>query len=216
MLFDYHVHSKFSVSDSFSEVDDIIEAAQKAGLGALAISDHNEVEGSMQAVESAPKGLIVIPSTEVSSSDGHIVGLGVSKRIGEYMSAEDTIAEIHKMGGIAIAAHPYDSFRSGVGDLSWKLDFDAVEINGHCLYGNSKAKKMAEKHSKPLVGGSDAHIVEDIGSIATELDGSGQKEIFDNIRLGECKPSYQRNRASMKMSILADKVVRRYRMLLNK
>jgi predicted metal-dependent phosphoesterase TrpH len=208
MLFDHHIHSRYSYLDSDSDVGDIVSYSEKIGLGGIAISDHNEIQGSVELMGMDTK-LIRVPSLEISSADGHIVALGISEIIERDLSAEETIGRIHDKGGLAIAAHPYDTFRHGLKDLCWRLDIDAVEINGHCLYGNSKAKKAAQRHGKPLVGGSDAHSLRDIGAIATEVGGKDAKGILENIKKGECKVVYRRNLASMKASIMADKIVRR-------
>lgn len=209
MLFDFHIHSKYSVYDSASEIGDIIEKARKKGLGAIAVSDHDEIRGSLEAAKHSGRGLIVITSTEVGSADGHIIALGVKERIEPGLPAEETVRRIHKLDGIAIAAHPYDRLRSGVGDLCWKLDFDAVEINSHCLYGNGDAEEAARKHGKPLVGGSDAHAVSEIGTVCTEVEGRTADEIIGNIKAGRCGVVYTRNLISLKANVLTGKITRR-------
>ncbi len=211
MLFDHHIHSKYSTGESTSEIPDILDVARRVGLGGVAISDHNQIRGSLEAVSRySTHGLVVIPSVEISSSDGHIVGLGLKELVERDLTAEETIEKIHRAGGLAIAAHPYDKFRSGVGDLSWRLEFDAIEINGHCLYGNRKARDMARRHGKPLVGGSDAHALGDIGSVATEVDGNTPGEILQNIQEGRCKAVYRVPPSLLKARVLLDKVQRRY------
>jgi predicted metal-dependent phosphoesterase TrpH len=210
MLFDLHIHSKYSVHDCLEEISDIIETAKKAGLSGIAICDHNSIEGSREALSIAPKGLLIIPGVEVSSADGHIICLGVEENIKRDQSAEKTIKRVHELGGIAIAAHPYDAFRRGVGDLSYKLDFDAIEVNGHCLWGNAKAAKAAIEHGKPLVAGSDAHALNGIGAIATETEAKTVAELINNIKTGNCEPRLRKNKASLKISILADKICRKY------
>ena len=209
MLFDHHIHSSYSVLDSSSGVEDIIKTAREIGLGAIAVSDHDAIEGSLMATRLAPKGLIVIPSMEISSADGHIVGLGIREKVERYLPAKETVDRIHKLGGLAIAAHPYDTVRHGVGDLCWKLPFDAIEINGHCLYGNGKAERIAAKHKKPLVGGSDAHSIGEIATICTDVEGKDAKEVLENIKKGRCKVVYRKNLVSLKASILTGKVSRR-------
>ena len=211
MLFDPHIHSKYSIYDSASEVGDIIDKARELGLGAIAISDHDEIQGSLKAVGSPGKGLIAVSSTEVGSADGHILALGVKERIEPGLSAEETVKIIHKLGGLAIAAHPYDTLRSGVGDLCWKLDFDAIEVNGHCLYGNGDAEDAAKKHRRPLIGGSDAHALDEIANICTEVEGKTAEEILGNIKAGRCSVVYRKGVFSLKASILAGKVSRKLR-----
>ncbi len=210
MLFDHHIHSKYSALDSASEIGDIITSARERGLGGIAVSDHDEITGSLIAAKRSSDDLIIIPSVEISSADGHIIGFGIKKKIEAALSAEETIRRIHHLGGIAIAAHPYDVFRHGVKDLCWKLDFDAIEVNGHCLYGNREAERAAREHKKPLVGGSDAHALGGIGVIATEVNGNGADEIMQNIMEGKCRPVYCRNRISLKTSIITDKIFRKY------
>jgi len=216
MLFDLHVHSRYSVRDSTSDITEILLRAVDVGLNGVAVTDHNAVQGSLDALELAKreefKGLMVIPGIEVSSLDGHIVCLGVTEVIARDMGAEETIERAHELGGIAIAAHPYDRFRSGVGDLCHELDFDAVEINGHCLWGNSKAAEAAKKHDRPLVGGSDAHSISGIGTIVTKTreEISELEDLFDDIKSGRCKPIKRKNHLAHKAYIIADKVARQY------
>ncbi len=206
MLFDHHVHSKYSVRDSRSEINDIIEVAKGTGLGGVSISDHDAIEGSLKASKRSSKEFVIIRSMEVSSLDGHIIALGVKKRVERDMSAKETIDAIHKQGGIAIAAHPYDSFRRGVGDLTFELDFDAIEINGHCLRGNGQAESIAKEHGIPLVGGSDAHSLSGIGAICTSVEGKTSKEVLENIKKGKCHPVQRKHDAILKTEIIIDKI----------
>ena len=209
MLFDLHIHSKYSSLDSVTEIEDIIESAKRVGMGAIAISDHDVIEGSLKAAKLSSKELIIIPSMEISSLDGHIIGLGIRELVRRDLPAAETVERIHALGGLAIAAHPYDTLRRGVGDLSWKTGFDAIEVNGHCLYGNSRAEGEAKKHGKPVVGGSDAHSANEVGIICTRVDGKSANEILGNIRKGLCNPVYKRNLVSLKTSVLAGKLSRR-------
>lgn len=210
MIFDLHIHSKYSTLDSMSEIPDIIETARNIGLNGIAVTDHDVIAGSLEALRYSPKDLLIIPGMEVSSLDGHIVALGVRQKIAPDLPAEETVDKIHDVCGIAIAAHPYDKFRHGVRDLCYELDFDAIEINGHCLMGNTKTGKIAKREGKPLTGGSDAHSLNGIGAIATEVEGNSMEEIFDNIRSGLCKPVFGRNKFKHKVSIITDKISRRY------
>ncbi len=213
MLFDHHIHSKHSALDSVSEICDIIEVAKGLGLGGIAVSDHDTIEGSLQAAKSSSKEFLIVPSMEISSADGHIVGLGVRREVEPHLPARETVERIHAQGGLAIAAHPYDMLRQKVGDLCWKLDFDAVEINGHCIRGNGRAEEAAREHGIPLVGGSDAHSLGDIGSIVTEVEAGSEKELLGALKGGECRPIYIRGKARLKAEIVADRIARKCRQL---
>jgi len=170
MRLDIHVHSCFS--DGVPTPREIVERCKKIGLSGVAITDHDVIEGSLEALKYASRDFTVIPGLEVSSTEGHILALGVKEKIDAGLSAYDTIRIIHKMGGIAVAAHPYDSWRKGVGDLILSLPFDAVEvINGH-TFGNTKNPvEMAGKAKLPTVGGTDAHSLHEIGNVSINVDG---------------------------------------------
>ena len=89
MKFDPHIHSVYS-GDSRSEVIDILIQAEKKGLDAIAISDHNEIKGSRLA-RSYGGSIIVVPSIEISSDKGHILGLGVDEIIPKGLSAVEKL-----------------------------------------------------------------------------------------------------------------------------
>lgn len=165
MRFDIHVHSCFS--DGVPTPRQIVEHCRRIGLNGVAITDHDAIEGSLEAMKYASSDFTVIPGVEVSAKEGHILALGVKKQVESRLSAEETVRRIHELGGIAIAAHPYDRFRSGVGDLIMKIDFDAVEVvNGH-TFGNTKnPREMALKARLPMVGGTDAHSLSEIGNVS--------------------------------------------------
>ena len=110
MKFDPHIHSVYS-GDSRSEVIDILIEAEKKGLDAIAISDHNEIEGSRLA-RSYGGNIIVVPSIEISSDKGHILGLGVDEIIPKGLSAVETVDRIHDAGGLAIVPHPFSYYAS--------------------------------------------------------------------------------------------------------
>jgi len=81
MIFDLHIHSKYSTLDCFVEVDDIIKRAKARGLNGIAICDHDKIRGSLEALKYSSKEFLVIPGSEVSSDDGHILALGVKEVI---------------------------------------------------------------------------------------------------------------------------------------
>lgn len=175
---DTHVHTCFS-HDSLADPVEMVRSAARRGLAGIAITDHNTMEGSRKGIEAAsrliregkiPATFFVIPGEEVSSSDGHIIGLFLKREIASGMGADRTIDEIHAQGGIAIAAHP--RMQDGVGDLANTLPFDAVETcNGAedlhfalARRGQAQREAFYAAVTKPRIGASDAH---DPDTIAT-------------------------------------------------
>ncbi|WP_281774342.1 PHP domain-containing protein [Methanobacterium formicicum] len=174
MIIDPHIHSTYS-GDSTASVRDIVKHSRKIGLDAIAIADHNSLKGSEAALkEFGPlEDLVIIPAMEVSSSKGHIVALGVSEEIPRGLSPEETVELIRIQGGIAIAAHPFVSYREGLFTQVKFVDVDAMEtLNSRYIFGysNWRAKNLAKEKNIPQIGASDAHFLGAIGSCVTELE----------------------------------------------
>jgi predicted metal-dependent phosphoesterase TrpH len=174
MILDPHIHSTYS-SDSSASPRDIVRKAKAIGLDAIAVADHNTITGSMATIEEAKdfKDFIVVPGMEISSSKGHIVALGINEDVKPGLSPEETVESIRGLGGIAVAAHPFVSYREGLCDYVKDLDIDAIEtLNSRYIFGysNWRAKNLAIKRNIPEIGSSDAHFLEAIGSCVTELE----------------------------------------------
>jgi predicted metal-dependent phosphoesterase TrpH len=190
MILDPHIHSTYS-SDSTASPRNIVKKAREIGLDAIAVADHNTIKGALATIEEAKefKDFVVVPAMEISSSKGHIVALGIKEDIEKGLSPEETVKKIRELGGIAVAAHPFVSYREGLCDNVKDLDIDAIEtLNSRYIFGysNWKAKNLAEKRCLPEIGSSDAHFLGAIGSCVTELDADYSYEsIIDVILSGK-------------------------------
>ena len=169
MKLDLHIHSKFS-PDGVAPIEEILERCRSSGLDGCAVTDHNSIEGSLKAFELASSfGLLVVRGTEISTAEGHVLAYGLSSTVPRGLSIAKTIEVIHESGGMAVAAHP-KRFPSGMGIRRASQNrFDAIEVmNGGSSRGSNKAASgMAERRGFPVVGGSDAHILEEIGRAFT-------------------------------------------------
>lgn len=171
MKIDTHIHSKYS-KDSITPLEDIIAYSKKIGLKAIAITDHDEIEGTYQVRKLEHDGLLLIPGEEVSSKDGHIIALGITDYIKPLQTPAETIDQIHDNAGIAIAAHPYSYYRSGLGNITQSLNIDAMEtMNSRFIFGvsNYLSKKVSLKNNIPEVGVSDAHFIKGIGRCYSQI-----------------------------------------------
>ncbi|OYT26490.1 MAG: hypothetical protein B6U97_03675, partial [Candidatus Altiarchaeales archaeon ex4484_96] len=185
----------------------MVEYAKRIGLDALAITDHDEIRGSLEALKYVSDDFKLIPGVEVTSLEGHILCLGINEVPKKHQPAIEIIDFVHELGGVAIAAHPYDRLRGGVGDLIFRLDFDAVElINGHTLSSTRRLDEIAKKVDKPITGGSDAHIIDDIGSVYM-ITGDN---VLDCIRKG----SFEVISTTSKIRIISGLIKSRIRSLL--
>ena len=194
MRFDLHIHSCNS-HDCLLQIDDILKQAVKTGLDGIAITDHNTVEGSLQARVRAKElnlPLIVLIGMEVSTSKGHILVLGITENIPYGLSPEKTIEIVREKGGVAIPSHPFKM--KGIGRVDG-LEVDGIEtFNSSCMFGeNAKAKKMAQTLGKCEIGGSDSHLLDTIGFGITEIDAEpNEKAVLQAIREGKTHASGRR------------------------
>jgi predicted metal-dependent phosphoesterase TrpH len=186
---DLHVHSTYS-SDSVITPKELVFYARKRGLTAVAVTDHNQVEGARKIAKETD--FLIIPGAEVSSLDGHIVGLNVSDLIPRGLSADETVDRIHAAGGVAIACHPYALMKGSVGKHVTKK-FDAVETRNATSFPfrivSRKAESLAHRLGLPRVAGTDAHIPQSIGSAYTLIEAEPDVEaILKAIVAGRCQP----------------------------
>ena len=172
---DSHIHSEYS-PDSLAKIDDIIKKAKEESIDIIAISDHNTVDGTSEVIRKT-KGtdILAIPSIEISSSHGHILGFGCEDYVPRDLSPTETIDRIHDQGALAIIPHPYCFYRHGLlckSDYK-KLNIDAIEVKnarfiaGYC---NMKAKKLSKRENLPGLGASDAHYFKFVGDCFSIID----------------------------------------------
>lgn len=194
---DLHVHTNHS--DGEDSPSAVVEQARLRGIGVIAVTDHDCIDGALIAAShgAVVRGIEVIVGEEVSTADGHVLGLFLKQWVPPAMSAVATVKAIHDQGGLAVAAHPYWRTKSraagrpphGVGNLVAHAGFDAVEIlNGgftpSMIYANLLAG-WANKHiGLAETGGSDAHVKQAIGSAATLFEGSTSTDLRRCIEAG--------------------------------
>jgi len=187
-----HTHSALS-HDGRDSVELLLEQAQAVGLDALAITDHDAIDASLEAAVVAPEyDLVGIPGIEISSADGHVLGIGVEQQVPPGLPFEETVDRIREYGGIAVVPHPFQETRHGVLENITQRELttaDAVEVyNSRLLTGraNRQARRFAETHDMPMTAGSDAHISEMVGQARTLIDAKERtvEGILDAIRAG--------------------------------
>ncbi len=175
MLAELHSHSNHS-HDGRDSVRKMLDAAISKGLDIISITDHNTVNGSMEAkeiVESEHLPIIVLPGVEISTQEGHLLAYGVSRDFEAGAPMTETAKLVKNAGGVAAEAHPFQVHRNGVLRLSKVIDaVDAVEVfNAKFYIGfcNRLANYFATKYQKSSIAGSDAHCSGAIGHGITSL-----------------------------------------------
>jgi len=187
-----HTHSALSF-DGRDPVDLLLEQAKAVGMDALAVTDHDEIDASIEAAAKAESyDLVGIPGMEVTSEAGHVLALGVRELVPAGLSFEATLDRIHDLGGVAVVPHPFQKSRSGVAPnvtLDQLAEADAIEVyNSRLLTGraNRRAERFALRRNLPMTAGSDAHISEMVGQAVTRIDANDRSldAILDAIASG--------------------------------
>jgi predicted metal-dependent phosphoesterase TrpH len=187
-----HAHSRYS-HDGRDSVRSLLEAAERAGLDAIAVTDHDAIDGGLEAAALAKEyDLCGIPGIEVTSSDGHVLGLGVRTSIPAGQSFTETLSAIREAGGIAIVPHPFQESRHGVGSNVEETELataDAIEVyNSRLITGrsNRQATRFADRVGMPAIAGSDAHVSDMVGRAVTNVDAPSRsvQDILDAVVAG--------------------------------
>jgi len=184
---DLHVHTTGS-PDAHTRPEDLPGIVNARGLDGVAITEHDHFNPPQLP------GIIIVPGIEISSQQGHVLGLGVREEIPSRLSADETVQRIHEQSGIAIIPHPYDPVCECVKIAHLKVRPDAVEtMNADALsfrISNWLARRDARNFKLPEVGGSDSHIPQTIGDAYTVIDCASRdvKDILNAIRAGKMHP----------------------------
>jgi predicted metal-dependent phosphoesterase TrpH len=157
-----HVHTHYS-HDADASPADVVATARRQGVDCIAVTDHNRIDGALEAREIGTVRVII--GEEISSADGHIIGLFLEHAIPPRLPAEETAARIRAQGGVVLAPHPFASLcPSSLGAeaitrlLPW---LDAVEIcnaQNPFFWEDRHARRFAARHGVPAYAGADAHL----------------------------------------------------------
>jgi predicted metal-dependent phosphoesterase TrpH len=173
---DLHCHTRFSF-DSLASPRSIVRAAAARGLTHLAITDHDRIEGALEARDEAPEGLVVIVGEEIRTADGDLIAAFIERAVEPGMSAAETIAAVREQGGLVGIPHPFDRFRGSLLRdarmaslaplVDWVEAYNARLLGG----GNQQAADFAAANGLPGIAVSDAHSVLEVGVAYTALSG---------------------------------------------
>lgn len=168
-----HMHSLYSAEkdiylDTHATVENVVQTCKAKNIRIFSITDHDNIDSHKEAQYWAQKlDLVFIPGCEISTKGGDVLAYGITKPLKKDLSVRDALRAIHAQGGLAIAAHPFQ-LPIGVTYAMWTEDFDAVEAYHAYAIGN-KTTRLANRFfaQKPMVAGSDAHFLDEIGLVYT-------------------------------------------------
>jgi predicted metal-dependent phosphoesterase TrpH/glycosyltransferase involved in cell wall biosynthesis len=193
ILCDLHTHTSWS-HDCRVEVGELLDHAELGGLGAIAVTDHNVLGGALEAVDLARgRDLVVVPGEEVKTDgQGEVIGLFLSEEIPRGLSFTDTIAAIRSQGGLVYLPHPFDRLHAipDAPTLHRHLaDIDVFEVyNARLLFDayNDEALRFATKYNLTMGAGSDAHVLQGLGTGVLRMRAfEGPEEFLVSLRSAE-------------------------------
>ncbi len=193
MIAALHVHTNYSAC-SESRIEDIAAYCRRNDIDAIAITDHDVIEGALALQEYAPH-LKVIIGEEISTRQGEVIGLFLNKRIDPDQDIVETCLEIKRQRGLVYIPHPFDKFKiHRVKKLALERIIDLVDIievfNAKISLPayNARALHRAERYGKVGAAGSDSHYIASIGNALVEMeDFYGPEEFLDKLSKAEFK-----------------------------
>ncbi len=179
---DLHCHTSASF-DSLASPAAVVRVAAERGLTHLAITDHDRIDGALEAQALAATemaGLQVLVGQEIRTTSGDLIGVFLREAIPPGLSAPEAIAAVRDQGGLVGIAHPYDRFRGSLGrgeaaafdslarSIDWIETWNARIRVGD---GNARAADLAFRLEIPAVAVSDAHTLIEVGIASTVVTG---------------------------------------------
>lgn len=201
---DSHVHTHYSgftnlrvlrFPESVTSPEKQVDCARKHGLDVLCITDHNQVEGGFVAERYAKQfdDIEVIVGDEIMTSDGEIIGLGLTEYIEPFLTIEETVDIIREQGALTIAPHPFSFHVQGLKEKIFDIDLDGFEVinGGHPdAYANSFAQRVFDRYPDKwaAISASDAHSNFTMGYNWTEFEGRTADDFRDAIKKKKTVP----------------------------
>jgi predicted metal-dependent phosphoesterase TrpH len=182
---DLHMHTSWS-HDCSIDAAELVDHAEAEGLGAIAVTDHNVFGGALETVDYARgRDLVVIAGEEVKTDDqGEVIGLFLEREIPRGLSFGDTIAAIREQGGLVYVPHPFDRLHAIPDPRTLHrhlADIDVLEVyNARLLFEafNDEALRFARKYNLTMGAGSDAHVLQGVGTGALRMRAFRDPEEF--------------------------------------
>ncbi len=193
IVVDLHMHTSWS-HDCSIEPAALIDHAEAEGLGAIAVTDHNVFGGALETAALARKREVIVISGEEVKTDhqGEVIGLFLREEIPRGMTFADTIAAIREQDGIVYVPHPFDRMHaipSAATLLRHLAEIDVLEVyNARLLKDsfNDEALRFQRKYGLLAGAGSDAHVLQGVGTGALRMRRfDGPEEFLLSLRTAE-------------------------------
>lgn len=185
-VIDLHMHTSHSW-DCATDPAALLYIAREVGLTSVAVTDHNEISGALECASVAEEfGIQVIVGEEVKTNDGEVIGLFLEERIEPGLSWEKTIELIREQDGLVYVPHPFDRLHTIPEPQLLRETIDEIDAfetyNARLPFDqyNREAEQFAKKYNLIEGAGSDAHVVQGLGTAAVHMPAWDDRESFLN------------------------------------
>jgi len=155
---------------------ELIDRAAALGYGALAVTLHDRYfDPAPHASYARERGIVLLRGIERTIARRHVLLVNFPPECASVKTFEEIAALKARTSGLVVAPHPFYPTISALGrqlDVYTGL-FDAVEVNAmftRLIDFNSRARSWAREHGKPLVGNTDLHLLEQMGTTYSLVD----------------------------------------------
>lgn len=200
-LADLHLHTEHSY-DGTASVPEVLRKAKQIGLNVVAITDHDEIAGSLEALQlAAHYGIEVITGIEITTAEGDLLAYFITQKVEAGLSMFDTLLKVRELGGVCVIAHPMAGMGMNSAAAETVLQLlkhpeIADTLLGIEVYNGTSIDRMSNHYARILAmraklaatGNSDAHIVDTIGFGATEFKGKTARELLQALKDKKTKP----------------------------
>ena len=199
MRVDFHVHTVYS-PDSVITYPTLVEACRARGLDAVAIMDHDVIEGafefhrlSIEAISRGEWAPRILVGEEVRTTGGEICGLFLREWVPDHLDPVETMRLIREQGGLVYVPHPFDLLKfkrlkaSRLEELAGSIDIvEAFNGKPRLPLANLLARRFLDRHQFPRGAGSDSHEPTHLGTTYVELDDfDGPADLLSKLRSGK-------------------------------
>lgn len=207
MLIDLHTHTRPLSHDSFLSPDDLVEAAKAARLDAVCLTEHDFAWDPDKVRELACRhDFTVIPGIEVNTEDGHILAYGMDRYVYGMHRVAELARHVDEAGGVLVAAHPHrrqlpfefrregdwtEALERAAANTAYRRVCAVETLNGRSTEReNAFSHELCRRLGLPAVAGSDAHLAEEVGRVATEFAKriDSLDDLIAELRAGRFRP----------------------------
>ncbi len=216
---DLHLHTTYS--DGLGTVEAVMEAARRAGLDIVAITDHDTLQGALRARDLAPRyGIGVIPGVEITTAQGHLLAYWVERPVPAGRSLIETLLRVGEQGGVCVAPHPTAQWVASLGAHAiWQalhhpeagrvlVGIEVYNMGLPRLVNNRGAQALGDATGLAQLANTDSHMLWTIGRCASVFPGTSAQALRHALEQHTTRPLIGARPATFLASWLAQWSVR--------